>query len=701
MRILKISLLVFILSITISAQETGWFWQNPLPQGNFLTDLTFVDSLNGWAVGYFGTVLKTSNGGINWQSVDRSFDNYLRKVSFVNTQNGWVMDYYSNVFRTTDGGISWDHLSLITNFGTIIDFKMVNDTIGFACGSDSNLYKTINGGMSWELLQTPFYISLGAIEFVNQNLGWTGGYSPYILKTTNGGITWSYFSLPIDCVFSINFNNSNLGCLSGVLGNQGVVFITADGGNNWILRFVGSSVANAYFSNLQIGWANNWDGTLYKTINGGSSWEEKAYNCSKFYFLNNYNSWGLFDLNRIFYSDNGWDGYDEQIQSVTAEYLQSITIKDSLNIFICGQKNIIGTSDGGKNWSIYFSSSANQELNSITAINNYVWAVGNFGQVVCSKDNGNSFENFYLPAYWLSDVYFIDDNKGFIVGGNIEGEFFLTTDAGLTWDSLETAPQSEGFNKIKFSSDSIGFMSSKEGIYKSLDQGNTWQLVKTGYFLPLESIGNSIWTASINEIIVSTDLGQIWNTIEVYEINSSVSNIESISFIDENNGWISVSDGRIYKSSDGGFNWNEEDRLAGVSLNSVKFYKNNCGWAAGSGGIILHYGDETTNITEEKYTLIESYNLSQNFPNPFNPSTTIRYEIPQQSFVTIKIYDVLGNEIATLVNEEKPAGEYEVEFSAKGGSASGGNAYSLPSGVYFYTLSSGNFFSTKKMILLR
>ena len=700
MRAFKISLLVFILSINISAQDTGWFWQNPLPQGNFLTDLTFVDSLNGWAVGYLGTVLKTSDGGFTWRLLDRSFDNYLRKISFVSKQNGWVLDYNSNVFRTTDGGISWHHLSLITNFGTIIDFKMVNDTIGFACGSDSNLYKTINGGLSWELLQTPFYISLGAIEFVNQNLGWTGGYSPYILKTTNGGITWSYFSLPIECVFSIHFNNSNLGCLSGVLGNQGVVFITTDGGNNWILRFVGSSISNAYFSNLQNGWANNWDGTLYKTIDGGTSWEEKAYNCSKFYFLNNNNSWGLFDLNRIFYSDDGWDSYDEQIQSETSEYLQSITINDSLNVFICGQKNIIGTTDGGKNWTIYFASSANQELNSITSINNNVWAVGNFGQVVYSKNNGNTFENFFLPAYWLSDVYFLNENKGFIVGGNIEGEFFLTTDGGFTWDSLETTPQSEGFNKIKFSSDSIGFMSSKEGIYKSLDQGITWQLVKTGYFLALESIGNSIWTASINEIIFSTDLGQIWNTIEVYELNSSVSNIESISFIDETNGWISVSDGRIYKSTNGGFNWNEEDRLAGVSLNAINFYNNNCGWAVGSGGIILHYGDETTDLREENYNLVDSYNLSQNYPNPFNPVTKIKYSIPQSpllggdgrgGLVTLKVYDILGRDVATLVNEEKPTGEYEVEFKAA----------NLPSGIYFYQLKAGQYSGSKKMILLK
>jgi len=134
------------------------------------------------------------------------------------------------------------------------------------------------------------------------------------------------------------------------------------------------------------------------------------------------------------------------------------------------------------------------------------------------------------------------------------------------------------------------------------------------------------------------------------------------------------------------------DYLSAVNL--LKYYSN----------IAKEFYDSTfvVSLPPIKNEVIpDTYLLQQNYPNPFNPSTTIRYEIPDRSFVTIKIYDVLGNEIATLVNEEKPAGSYEVEFSAKGGSASGGNAYSLPSGVYFYTLSSDNYLSTKKMILLR
>jgi hypothetical protein len=85
------------------------------------------------------------------------------------------------------------------------------------------------------------------------------------------------------------------------------------------------------------------------------------------------------------------------------------------------------------------------------------------------------------------------------------------------------------------------------------------------------------------------------------------------------------------------------------------------------------------------------YILSNNYPNPFNPATKIKYSIPHSSLVQIRIFDVLGKELETLVNEEKPAGTYELTW----------NAAALPSGVYFYRIKAGSFIQTRKMILLK
>jgi hypothetical protein len=114
-----------------------------------------------------------------------------------------------------------------------------------------------------------------------------------------------------------------------------------------------------------------------------------------------------------------------------------------------------------------------------------------------------------------------------------------------------------------------------------------------------------------------------------------------------------------------------------------------------------NFFDISTGIDEEDFGNPIYYELFQNYPNPFNPITSIQYAVSSRQFVSLKVYDILGNEIATLVNEEKQPGTYEVEFSAKGGSASGGNDYNLPSGIYFYQLKAGEYINTKKMILLK
>ena len=94
------------------------------------------------------------------------------------------------------------------------------------------------------------------------------------------------------------------------------------------------------------------------------------------------------------------------------------------------------------------------------------------------------------------------------------------------------------------------------------------------------------------------------------------------------------------------------------------------------------------------------YELQQNYPNPFNPSTSIQYAISSTQFVTLKVYDLLGREVATLVNEEKPAGSYNVEFRMQN-LPTGQAGLELSSGIYFYKLQAGDFVETKKMILLK
>jgi hypothetical protein len=105
----------------------------------------------------------------------------------------------------------------------------------------------------------------------------------------------------------------------------------------------------------------------------------------------------------------------------------------------------------------------------------------------------------------------------------------------------------------------------------------------------------------------------------------------------------------------------------------------------------LTYNYQQTTDVEENNISVKEFRLFNNYPNPFNPSTVISYQLPVSSYITLKIFDIIGNELATLVNEEKPAGSYQVEF----------NAANLPSGLYFYKLQAGNYSETKKMLMIK
>lgn len=125
-----------------------------------------------------------------------------------------------------------------------------------------------------------------------------------------------------------------------------------------------------------------------------------------------------------------------------------------------------------------------------------------------------------------------------------------------------------------------------------------------------------------------------------------------------------------------------------IQVNNLRFVYNN-------GDTVLvdpfQYIWPTTDVPNDKIQIPSDFVLSQNYPNPFNPSTKIGYNLSTNSFVTLKVYDILGREIETLVNEEKSIGNYEVEF----------NASNLPSGTYFYRIAAGDFIETKKMILVK
>jgi len=161
---------------------------------------------------------------------------------------------------------------------------------------------------------------------------------------------------------------------------------------------------------------------------------------------------------------------------------------------------------------------------------------------------------------------------------------------------------------------------------------------------------------------------------------------------DNNTGWACGWEGRIVKTTNGGVDWDFSYSGTPNALLGLFVVDNENVWTVGSLGTILKLDAGPSGIVEDNNTSLPlNFKLLQNYPNPFNPGTSIQYAVSSRQFVSLKVYDVLGNEVATLVNDKKPAGSYTVEFNGTG----------LPSGIYFYQLRAGDFVETKKMVLLR
>jgi len=692
MKALYIALLIFILPTNMLAQ---WEWQNPTPFGNGLSDIQFINNLTGYACGRGGTLIKTINGGNTWAQLTTGTDDSIIDVFFLTEETGWFITYDERlIYNTTDGGITWNFLG---NFGqrdahSLWFFDEMN---GFASGYQY-LLSTTDGGVTWN--ENNSVQSTNAIFFANTNVGFVGGYN-LIYKTTNGGIDWGPISIPASDftpskIFALDHNKIFLVGSGNFQGNFYYSFIkSTNGGNNWNGVSFDYWLTDVYFKSVSEGWVCS--DKIYKTTDGGNNWEPTDYSGSNFEFKNS-QSWAISGWNTIIYSDDYWITANQQIRSVFSGFIWNGAAKDTNIIFACGSnKTIVGSVDGGTTWNNYFESSDHVYLNAITFNDEDIWVVGNNGVVLHSTDYGNSWDEELINASGLRDVDFVTDSIGYIVG-TIWGLacIFVTQDGGQSWHLQETFPEYSSIDGIEFSRENLGWMiAHRDGLLKSTDLGKTWNVVlnSVSWFEDIAVCGDTAWFSYSNKVLRTTDAGISWETITVFGYQGLTFWGFGIDFVSSVIGYAGTYDSRIFKTTDGGLIWSEEDIPTAMPIQAIDFVDPQRGWAFGDAGTILKRDPNYVFVHNEKPHLPIEMSLSQNYPNPFNPTTTIRFTISDVRFTTLKIYDVLGREVATLVNEEKPTGNYEVEFNGTG----------LPSGIYFYNLKAGDYMETRKMVLLR
>lgn len=396
-----------------------------------------------------------------------------------------------------------------------------------------------------------------------------------------------------------------------------------------------------FFVDSLTGWATGEAGTIIRTTDGGNSWEVQNSTVQTF----------IMDI--FFVDENlGW----------------ALTLKDVFPF----NSVVLKTTNGGDEWTAENFPDSSKLIRTIFFFDSLSGFAGG-SYIAYTSDGGNSWVESNIDSNMVSGfpVYkfiFLNRQFGYACGGrtDIAGVVWRTTNYGLNW-SAQGISADEIFDVFIFDSlNAITLSGDPEGLYpiadlKTTNAGINWLYTELPYFGLSFTIDfrtyNEGWSASGNKFLLTTNRGETWS---------------------------------VFETPDSAIVYN------------VQFTDARTGYAVGENGVILKLDPTLVGVEQEINTSTE-FILYQNYPNPFNPTTTLSFVIGHPSFVKLCVYNVLGNEITTLVDELAQPGKYEVEFNASS------TVRNLASGIYFYQLrirgsdtnSEPTYVQTKKMVYLK
>ncbi len=724
---------LFLLSLNIGAAQT-FQWQHPTPVGNNLNDAIILPSgtwvLTGdgstvarstnngttWTVaypetlgsdiyesmfvndniGYFcttnGTIMKTTDGGVTWQYQNSGTSAQLWYLDFFNADTGLAVGASSTILRTTNGGTTWLPFNLATST-LIYKVHYVNAMtayIGTSSATVGRLLRSTDAGQTWN--NVPGYTGGGTtrgIFFINPDTGWVTNSLYQIYRTTNGGTTFDLQgTFGTGSFYEIKFINS----LEGVaIGASGDVYVTTNSGVNWTPTNIGynSNVFGLGMSGI-LGRAGRATGTTTILVGGvGGAIASSA-------------TWG-----------STWDGHTNfvvrqelrgiQFLNATTGYAVggSLVAADSLGV-------ILKTTDGGTNWSLL-------PFNPRSRIYGQYWIDADTGYIATqgptgmwkTTDGGSTFTQLNLgigvaTSIWYS-VKFLDSQTGYVCGS--AGFLAKTTNGGAVWTPQVSGHGNSAIYDIHIIDAQYAVTTGGSGrVYRTTDGGALWSSIGIGGTITVYS---SWWydrdtgyvSGSAGTIRRTTNGGLSWSPQTI----GTTGILYRIHFTDLQNGWTSGSLGSIFRTTDGGATWVRATRIlaSGKTLFDFDIAANRI-WASGTDATIISANLSGVSVGGNSGMVPESFALYQNYPNPFNPTTTIQYALPAEASVNLKIYNLLGQELATLVEELQGAGYHAAPWNGR-------NTYGVQvaTGVYFYRIEavgsdgSARFTSTKKMLFVR
>ena len=419
---------------------------------------------------------------------------------------------------------------------------------------------------------------------------------------------------------------------------------------------------------------------------------------------------------------SGW--YQQWFPNLNGSTIKDITFLDSLMGFAVTNTNsslqayILKTTNGGDNWYInytYSQSNINWYFVKIGFVDSNTGYAFGWSEMFRTTNGGNNWNTIVNDLY-AYDVAIINKDTMLAVKSNgLTGGVYRSTNGGISWQYIWTNGTSGNPDKIYMYDKNLGFtcnVASISNLKKTTNGGFNWfDIDPADDFLDIKFVDTLTGWKGTNSIRKTTDGGITWFLQTKPNVSSFI--VRSISIINKDSVWLggdalkifgNTYYGALCKTTNGGTNWGYQ--IPNMAVDSgmyekVDFIDKNNGWAyinstpGFNDGVHTKVGGhDTTVYTSINNTSIEitDYQLFQNYPNPFNSSTVIRYQVKANSNVSIKVYDIQGREVQTLVEKRLNPGVYEYFFD-------GGN---LSSGIYFYSMIiDGKVLDTKKMLMIK
>jgi len=726
-----VSLLIAVLffgsvAVGTPAQAGQWEWQNPLPQGNHLHDVCFINSTAGFAVGDGQTILQTADGGVNWHllhtgTTGRDFV----KLQMLDANAGWVLDRQSYpsehywVQKTPDGWSTWT--PVYESAEAVYDIYWLDYSEGWVA-TEQGLRFTNNGGLTWDLILSA--VPVQSVFFLNSSEGWCGSNS-FVYRTSDGGQTWDSVAV-LGKIVKIQFQTAQDGWLieweeRGFNYEAGRVFASHDSGASWTEQlFIGGDFGpydhfvDMEMLDTQTGFVCSEYGYLSQTSDAGTTWTEidSLYGAQALEFVDQTTGWSVGWYGRIGHTEDGGLNWSGQLDGhpIRSSEWSDVQFLDTQIGFASGDKSLLRTIDGGANWQQIPIDMPPTEYGGIAAMyfldDQHGWIAwdktGGWGAILYTDDGGQTTTVQEDDIYRCFDISFLDDNVGWAVGHRL----YHTVDGGENWVE-QTPPVEDQFVSVCFVDSLEGWLGGYVGsVLHTTDGGQSWSEQDIGQLTYIRSLSfrddqqgfafGYFWPDGL--VFRTADGGENWErvlTVPNATLFDGVTIFDSYVYVVGEGLYSPREFSHFYKSTDAGYTWERQtDMLLADGIFKIAAFDPWHIWLLGDGGSIS-YGPLGTGTGISAAPAAQTQ-LFQNYPNPFNPQTTIAYHLRTASDVELTIYNVLGERVVRWVQPSQTVGRHH--FTWDGRDTTG---RPVASGLYFCRLKAGEVIQTRKMLLLK